>query len=84
MVADSSFSALEFLSALAPRMSCITRLRLDARLFAPPPPRKPGRPGRPALKGERLPTLASKLSNARTRWQRVIRARRGQSAGTCQ
>jgi hypothetical protein len=72
MVADSSFSALEFLSALAPRMSCITRLRLDARLFAPPPPRQPGRPGRPALKGARLPTLASVLGNARTRWQRVM------------
>ncbi|WP_298232648.1 transposase [uncultured Azohydromonas sp.] len=50
MVADSSFSALEFLNALAPRMSCITRLRLDARLFAPPPPWQPGRPGRPALR----------------------------------
>lgn len=72
MVADSSFSALEFLNALAPRMSCITRLRLDARLFAPPPPRQPGRPGRPALKGARLPTLASVLGNARTRWQRVM------------
>jgi hypothetical protein len=72
MVADSSFSALEFLNALAPRMSCITRLRLDARLFAPPPPRQPGRPGRPALKGVRLPTLASVLGNARTRWQRVM------------
>jgi hypothetical protein len=72
MVGDSSFSVLEFLAALAPRMSCITRLRLDARLFAPPPPRKPGRPGRPALKGKRLPNLEDVLHNPRTRWQRVV------------
>lgn len=71
LVADSSFSALELLHALAPRMACITRLRLDAQLFAPPAPRVPGRPGRPALKGQRLASLAQILADHRTRWQRV-------------
>jgi hypothetical protein len=37
LVADSSFAALDLLAALAPRMICITRFRLDAQLFAPAP-----------------------------------------------
>src|ERR1044071_658662 len=38
MVADSSFAALDLLGSLAPHMTCITRLRLHAQLFAPGPP----------------------------------------------
>jgi hypothetical protein len=71
VVGDSSFAALEFLAALAPRMTCITRLRLDAQLYAPPPPRQAGRPGRPAKKGPRLPALSQRLNDPHTRWQRV-------------
>src|SRR5215207_9921301 len=36
-VADSSFAALELLAAVRRRVVVVTRLRLDARLFAPPP-----------------------------------------------
>jgi hypothetical protein len=36
----------------------ITRLRLDAALYDPAPPRKAGQIGRPPLKGERLPNLS--------------------------
>jgi hypothetical protein len=70
-VADSNFAAMELLSALMPRMTCITRLRLDARLFAPAPPRRPGTIGRPRVKGERLPMLSAVLTDAATRWRRV-------------
>jgi hypothetical protein len=35
----------------------ITRLRLDAALYAPAPERRPGQRGRTRLKGERLPAL---------------------------
>jgi hypothetical protein len=52
-------------------MTCVTRLRLDARLFAPAPPRRPGTHGRPRLKGERLPLLSTVLTDAATVWQRV-------------
>jgi len=38
-VADSSFAALELIDAVRRRMAVVTRLRLDARLFDPPPPR---------------------------------------------
>lgn len=50
VVADSSFAALELLEALT-QMSVpvhmITRLRLDAALYQPPPPRQPKQMGRP-------------------------------------
>ncbi|WP_029002306.1 IS701 family transposase [Azohydromonas australica] len=72
LVGDSSFAALELLSALATRMTCITRLRLDAALYAPAPPRAPGRPGRPAKKGKRLASLAQVQCKSRTRWQHVV------------
>jgi hypothetical protein len=52
-------------------MTCITRFRLDARLFAPAPPRRPGTNGRPRVKGERLPLLSAVLADAATAWTRV-------------
>jgi hypothetical protein len=71
VVADMSFAALELLAALAPEMTCITRLRLDAQLYAPAPLRSPGTPGRPRKKGTRLPSLAAHLVDPVTRWERV-------------
>src|SRR5918998_108630 len=61
LVADSGFAALELLAALVRRgVTCVTRLRLDAALYAPAPPRRPGMVvGRPRTKGARLPTLAA-------------------------
>jgi hypothetical protein len=71
VVADSSFAALDLLGALAPRMTCITRLRLDAQLYAPAPPRQPGTRGRARKKGDRLPALSAVLADRKTRWQRL-------------
>jgi hypothetical protein len=72
LVTDSGFSALEFLAALLRQeITCVTRLRLDAALYRPAPPRHPGTIGRPRTKGERLPTLAAVLTNETTRWQRL-------------
>jgi hypothetical protein len=72
-VADSSFAALELLDKLKrlPRGSVITRLRLDAALYDPPPPRAPGTIGRPRLKGKRRPTLEAVLVDTRTQWTTV-------------
>ena len=68
--ADSSFASLELLDKVAtlPRASVITRLRLDAALYDPPPHRAPGTPGRPRLKGKRRPTLAAVLADEKTQW----------------
>ena len=69
-VADSSFAALEWLALVArlPRVSVITRLRLDAALYDPPPPRAPGQRGRPRLKGKRRPTLETGLADEKMQW----------------
>ena len=68
LVADSAFAALEFLAAVRPHVCVVTRLRLDARLFAPAPPRRPGR-GRPPVKGRRLPKLDEYLRDPATVWR---------------
>ena len=56
-VADHSFAALDLLDAVRRHICMISRLRLDARLFAPAAPRHPHAVGRPRCTGERLPTL---------------------------
>ena len=72
LVGDSGFAALDLLAALARRgLTCVTRLRLDAALYEPAPPREPGTIGRPRTKGARLPNLAVILADERTRWAEV-------------
>src|SRR5215203_5220888 len=59
-VADGGYASLKLLDRcrrLKKPITFITRLRLDAALYEPAPPRYPGRIGRPRLKGERLPNL---------------------------
>jgi hypothetical protein len=69
-VTDSRFAALELLAQVQslPETSLITRLRLDAALYEPAPPRVPGQNGRPRLKGKRLPTLEAVLTDPDTEW----------------
>jgi hypothetical protein len=69
-VADSSFAVLELLDKVKtlPRASVITRLRLDAALYDPAPPRIPGTTGRPRLKGKRRSTLEAVLADEGTQW----------------
>jgi hypothetical protein len=70
-VADSSYAALAFLAACRAwrtPVTIVTRLRLDAALYAPAPPRQPGQIGRPRLKGPRQPTLAAVAADPRTNW----------------
>lgn len=51
-----------------PQTSLITRLRLDAALYDPAPPREPGTRGCPRLKGKRRPTLEAVLADDDTEW----------------
>lgn len=74
LVADSSFAALELLAALRqlPQpVFVVTRLRLDAALYEPAPPRQPKQMGRPRKVGKRLATLSTVLEDAQTAWQAV-------------
>jgi DDE superfamily endonuclease len=73
LLGDSSFAALDLLVTLARQgLTCITRLRLDAALYEPTPPRRPGTVGRPRTKGARLPKLADVLVDGSTCWQRML------------
>jgi hypothetical protein len=72
MVADGAFASLRFLHDLQ-RLGiiCITRLRLDARLYQPAPARSQHRTGRPRIVGARQPSLAQWLGNGRTHWTKT-------------
>ncbi len=70
-VADSGYAALSLLArcqAVRQPITVITRLRLDAALYTPPPPRQPHQNGRPRKKGARLPTLAARAVDSATNW----------------
>jgi hypothetical protein len=70
-VGDSSFSAIELLRDVGRHLCMISRLRLDAGLYEPAPPRKPGTLGRPRVKGARLPSLLERLADPATAWHRI-------------
>jgi DDE superfamily endonuclease len=70
-VADSTYASLKLLERcreLRNPITFITRLRLDAALYEPAPPRYPGQMGRPRLKGERLPNLSIVAEDPTTVW----------------
>jgi hypothetical protein len=71
-VADTTYAAIEMLAAVGRRVTVVTRLRLDARLFDPPPPRRPDAKGRPRVSGERQPTLVQRLVDPASRWRRIV------------
>jgi len=71
VVADASFAAIDLIAALRRHVCLVTRLRIDASLFAPAPPRRPGQMGRPRLKGQRLPTFKAVLADPDTVWSPI-------------
>ena len=71
-VADRSYASLKLLSrcrSLSRPVTFVARLRLDAALYEPAPPRRPGQRGRPRLKGERLPNLSVVAEAPTTVWE---------------
>ena len=71
-VADRAYASLKLLDRcrkLSKPIAFTTRLRLDAALYEPAPPRKPGQIGRPRLKGERLPNLSAVAEDPNTVWK---------------
>jgi hypothetical protein len=68
VVGDRTYAALELLDAVRPVATVVARLRLDARLFAPPPVRRAGQTGRPRLVGERLPNLSVRANDEEAAW----------------
>jgi hypothetical protein len=71
-VADRAYASLKLLEScrkLSNPITFITRLRLDAALYEPAPPRRPHQIGRPRLKGERLPNLSVVAEDPTTVWK---------------
>jgi hypothetical protein len=71
-VADRAYASLKLLDQcrkLRNPITFITRLRLDAALYEPAPPRRPHQIGRPRLKGERLPNLSVVAEDPATLWK---------------
>ena len=70
-VGDSGYAVLDLLhlcQSLSEPVTLISRLRLDAGLYAPAPPRQPGQMGHPRVKGPRLPTLKQLLGQPTLAW----------------
>src|SRR5215211_734272 len=71
-VADRAYASLKLLDQcrkLSNPITFITRLRLDAALYEPAPPRRPHQIGRPRIKGERLPNLSEVAQAPNTVWK---------------
>ena len=69
-VADSLYAGRALLEQRPVGVHIISRLRMDAALWTPAPPRRPGQNGRPRRRGVRLPTPAV-LAAACRRWRPV-------------
>jgi hypothetical protein len=73
VVGDTAYTCRTIMEGRPANVEVLGRLRLDAALFGPPPPRRPGQRGRPRTRGARLPTPAA-LAAARTAhgtWHRL-------------
>jgi DDE superfamily endonuclease len=71
-VADRAYASLKLLEScrkLSDPITFVTRLRLDAALYEPAPPRRQGQRGRPRIKGERLPNLSAVAEDRKTVWE---------------
>lgn len=83
VVADSTYAAIELLAActsLVQPVTMLTRLRLDAALYDPAPPRVPGRRGAPRKKGDRQMRLTQRIADPTTQWDETTVRWYGRSA----
>ncbi len=77
LVGDGGYAVLDLLhccQSLREPVTLITRLRLDAALYEPAPPRQPSRNGRPPLKGRRRPALKSLVDHPGQSWATAVLA----------
>jgi hypothetical protein len=74
-LADRAYASLKLLERcrkLSNPITFITRLRLDAALYEPAPPRRPHQMGSPRLKGSRLPNLCVVAQDRSRRCRSVV------------
>ena len=73
---DGAYAALAAVGL--PRTQVVSRMRRNAAVYEPAPPRVPGQRGRPRKKGQRLPSLFQLAAQAT--WERVSLELRGKKA----
>ena len=76
LACDGAYASLA--GRALPRTHLTSRLRRDAALYDPPPPRRKGQRGRPRKKGQRLPT-PEQMSRRRKGWVRAKVDQRGKT-----
>jgi SRSO17 transposase len=76
MVGDCAYATKALGSELGERVMISSRLKANARLYAPKPERT-GKRGRPAKKGKRLPRLAQIADDPTTVWEQTEVTREG-------
>ena len=72
LIGDGGYAAVGlalWCSGLLNPVTLVTRLRLDAALYAPPPAPMPGRRGPKPKKGVRLPSLAQRAAAPNAVWE---------------
>jgi hypothetical protein len=67
VVVDSAYAGRTILEDRPANVQVISRLRLDAALYEPPPARPAGQKGRPRRRGDRLPPVQQVIARRR-RW----------------
>lgn len=70
VVVDTAYAGRTLLATRPANVEVVSRMRLDAALWSPPPPRQPGQRGRPRKRGERLPNPKA-LAASRRHWHRL-------------
>ena len=71
VVADGGYAKREFLrhcQGMSKPIVVVTKLRKDASLYQPAPPRRSGQIGRPRVVGARLPSPTTVLDDPATQW----------------
>ncbi len=71
VVCDGGYAKRDFLlhcQSMSKPIVVITKLRKDASLYQPAPPRRPGQIGRPRVVGARLPSPTAVLDDPATPW----------------
>jgi hypothetical protein len=67
VAADAQYAGRTLLEHRPANVHVLSRMRPDAALWTPPPPRRPGQRGRPRRRGQRLPAPRA-LAAARRHW----------------
>lgn len=81
LAVDSAYAGRAILEDRPPNVEVVSRLRMDAALWAPTPRHRPGRKGRPRRRGARLPNPAQVAARCR-HWQPLTVAIYGRTVTT--